>query len=34
MMAFTGVPLLVLTPSTGNDYNIHTAVGFVPALYR
>ena len=27
MMAFTGVPLLVLTPSTGNDYNIHTAVG-------
>ena len=27
MMAFTGPPLLVLAPSTGNDYNVHTAAG-------
>ena len=34
MMAFTGVPLVVLTPGTGNDYNINTSAGAPPNAVR
>ena len=33
-MSFTGVPLVVLTPGTGNDYNINTSAGAPPNAVR
>ena len=34
MMAFSGVPLIVLTPGAGDEYNINTAAGSPPNAVR
>ena len=34
MMAFTGGPLIVLTPGTGENYNINTEAGAPPNAVR
>ncbi len=34
MMAFTGVPLIVLTPGAGSEYNINTGAGAPPNAVR